>query len=159
MPCFLLDVPAGNVLVTENYHGKIADFGSMKSLLLATSTGTANQAGSAVSLTSGVGTPLYMAPEVIRGGVYAQAADAWSFGVLLWELMEERSPDLLAELGDTGRGPTLPLLLAQLDAGSRLKIGEDWPQWSRQLVADCFATTPDGRPSFNAMLAIIESAG
>ncbi len=35
--------------------------------------------------TSGIGTPLYMAPEV-ETGVYNDKADVYSFSILLWEV-------------------------------------------------------------------------
>ena len=37
-------------------------------------------------LRSKVGTPFYLAPEVVRGGGYGLAADVWSLGCLLYEL-------------------------------------------------------------------------
>ena len=39
-----------------------------------------------------VGTPFYVAPEVVRGGGYGLAADAWCLGCLLYELATSRSP-------------------------------------------------------------------
>jgi len=43
-------------------------------------------------LRSKVGTPFYLAPEVVRGGGYGLAADVWSLGCLLYELASSRSP-------------------------------------------------------------------
>lgn len=39
-----------------------------------------------------VGTPLYMSPEVLRGGGYSWKSDVWSLGCLLYELAMLRSP-------------------------------------------------------------------
>lgn len=39
-----------------------------------------------------VGTPLYMAPEQIRGGIVSGATDLWSVGVVLHELLAGRPP-------------------------------------------------------------------
>ncbi|MFK7999925.1 MAG: serine/threonine-protein kinase [Polyangiales bacterium] len=39
-----------------------------------------------------VGTPLYMAPEQIRGGIVSGATDLWSVGVLLHELLAGHPP-------------------------------------------------------------------
>ena len=39
-----------------------------------------------------VGTPLYMAAEVLRGDEYSWESDLWSLGCLLYELAQLRSP-------------------------------------------------------------------
>ena len=41
---------------------------------------------------SKVGTPLYMAPEVIKGKAHDYKADVWSLGCILYELMALKSP-------------------------------------------------------------------
>ena len=48
-------------------------------------------------LTMGIGTPRYMAPEVItttEGArlAYGPSADVYSFGMLLWEVMRPSPP-------------------------------------------------------------------
>ena len=41
---------------------------------------------------SKVGTPLYMSPEVLRGGGYSWKSDVWSLGCILYELAMLQSP-------------------------------------------------------------------
>jgi len=74
------DVKPGNMLLQRNDGQptvdqiKLADFGIAKLL---------EAAGSARTV---VGTPLYMAPEMVSGRAYAAAGDAWALGVCLYEL-------------------------------------------------------------------------
>lgn len=37
------------------------------------------------------GTPLYIAPEILRSGTASRSADVYSFGVMLWELFHGMS--------------------------------------------------------------------
>lgn len=54
---------------------KIADFGFCKEMMNNELTQTM------------VGSPIYMAPEVLKGSVYDNRADIWSLGVILYEML------------------------------------------------------------------------
>jgi len=41
---------------------------------------------------TGVGTPFYLSPEIVRGEPYGPASDAWALGVCLYELASLRRP-------------------------------------------------------------------
>ncbi|KAI1731702.1 protein kinase domain-containing protein [Ditylenchus destructor] len=74
------DVKAGNILLTDSGTVKLADLGSASLLCPAQSF---------------VGTPYWMAPEVILAmdeGQYDERADIWSFGITCIELAERRPP-------------------------------------------------------------------
>jgi serine/threonine protein kinase len=63
-----------NVLVTEFLRAKISDFGTSYALSADSSDDVAMAA---------VGTPLFCAPEIMRGEAYNASADVYSFGLLL----------------------------------------------------------------------------
>ncbi|KAJ3589578.1 hypothetical protein NHX12_010423 [Muraenolepis orangiensis] len=74
------DVKAGNILLTEPGQVKLADFGS---------------ASIASPANSFVGTPYWMAPEVILAmdeGQYDGKVDVWSLGITCIELAERKPP-------------------------------------------------------------------
>jgi LRR receptor-like serine/threonine-protein kinase FLS2 len=164
------DLKSGNALITEQDRAKIADFGTIRQLLvgrskkgahgsevrsMAAPAGPPAGAPSSLELTAGKGTPLYMSPEVIRGGDYNQQADVWSFGVLLWEIAAQRAPDLLEQEG-VSRGPLLGRLLNLLDAGKRLHIDAGWPEWWSALAVQCWACTAGDRPKFEEVVRVVE---
>lgn len=39
-----------------------------------------------------LGTPLYMAPQVLEGGGYSSKCDIWSLGILIYEMVFKRTP-------------------------------------------------------------------
>jgi serine/threonine protein kinase len=63
-------------------HTRHSDFGSTR------------EVGEEISAnyTKGVGTPVYMAPEVLDDRGYSMAADVYSFGILLHEMYTEKEP-------------------------------------------------------------------
>ncbi|KAA0154766.1 hypothetical protein FNF29_02295 [Cafeteria roenbergensis] len=126
------DMKPQNCLLMSAARGasvKLCDFGFARSMSLRT-----------LALTSIKGTPLYMAPEVVRERPYDHRADLWALGVIVFELAAGEPPfyassiytlvnritadevrypsDMSAELRSFLEG------LLQKDAAARL----DWPQ-------------------------------
>eukprot|EP00658_Telonema_sp_P-2_P018633 TRINITY_DN17304_c0_g1_i4.p1 TRINITY_DN17304_c0_g1~~TRINITY_DN17304_c0_g1_i4.p1 ORF type:complete len:317 (+),score=84.85 TRINITY_DN17304_c0_g1_i4:319-1269(+) len=81
------DMKPENVLVCDDGHLKLTDFGLAKMGV------TAMYGGDGGDVTQSlVGTPEYLAPEILSRQSYGKACDWWTIGILMFELMVGRTP-------------------------------------------------------------------
>jgi hypothetical protein len=126
------DVKPSNFLVDDNLRCKITDFGLSQ---------IRHRGERLIDRSGAVGTPLYMAPEVLNGAPFNEKSDMYSFGLVLWVLitgevpyhdLDDLSNDSFADAVCGGHRPALPA---------------DIPPSLRRLVKDCWADDPSARPT------------
>ncbi|XP_065201638.1 serine/threonine-protein kinase Tao [Planococcus citri] len=127
------DIKAGNILLTENGTVKLADFGS---------------ASIKCPANSFVGTPYWMAPEVILAmdeGQYDGKVDVWSLGITCIELAERKPPyfnmNAMSALYHIAQNDT-PVLQSP-----------EWTDIFRHFVDSCLQKNPTERPSAGKLLS------
>eukprot|EP00040_Diaphanoeca_grandis_P037276 m.241994 g.241994 ORF g.241994 m.241994 type:complete len:462 (-) comp33785_c4_seq12:709-2094(-) len=157
------DLKADNCFVDTNFRVKVADFGTGKiqsQINIAneeTDPHTTKSPALVIehrTLTKGIGSLLWMAPEVLRGEKIAAdvgfAVDIYSFGILMWEIWARARPwdnlegegiefsSKLERVVNDGQRPELPLDCVDIDA----------PVGYAPLMKMCWTTAASERPSF-----------
>jgi serine/threonine-protein kinase len=125
------DIKPGNILLSGR-NALVTDFGIAHALEVA--------AGEAEMATGGlvIGTPAYMAPEQLAGGV-DHRADLYAAGLVLYEMLEGRPP--------FPPGSPRELVLARLAADVPGLSRGDCPPGLAALLRRCLAPDPADRPS------------
>jgi mitogen-activated protein kinase kinase kinase len=90
------DIKPENILLDHNGVIKYVDFGAAKVIAKQGKTLVADPTGKGGRQNSMTGTPMYMSPEVIKGGAPANArhgaVDIWSLGCVILEMATGRRP-------------------------------------------------------------------
>uniref|UniRef100_A0A8D0ABQ7 non-specific serine/threonine protein kinase n=1 Tax=Sander lucioperca TaxID=283035 RepID=A0A8D0ABQ7_SANLU len=126
------DVKAGNILLTEPGQVKLGDFGSASIVAPANSF---------------VGTPYWMAPEVILAmdeGQYDGKVDVWSLGITSIELAERKPP--LFNMN------AMSALYHIAQNESPILQSNHWSDSFRNFVDSCLQKIPQDRPTSDVLL-------
>lgn len=157
------DLKSDNCLVDNKFHVKVCDFGAgrLRTRKQRLDPHVDTWGNKSKSLTAGVGTPLWMAPELVIQGKnrqYTNAVDVYSFGIVMWELLTCKTPwdeeiedtnmfkfrAALEEALANGQRPTLPKYTDESTYASYVS-----------LMKQCWATDPDDRPTFGSVSGLL----
>ena len=128
------DLKSGNIFLMKSGIVKLGDFGIAKGL-----QSTWEKAKTLV------GTPYFLAPEIITNKPYDAKCDIWALGVLLYELMTFRMPF---------NAVSLPLLSIKINRGVYKPPPSSYSSEIRDLLKKCLTVNPDQRPSIDDILKL-----
>ncbi|XP_010770373.1 ephrin type-A receptor 3 [Notothenia coriiceps] len=134
------DLAARNILVNSNLVCKVSDFGLSRVL---------EDDPEAAYTTRGGKIPIrWTAPEAIAYRKFTSASDAWSYGIVLWEVMSY------------GERPYWEMsnqdVIKAVDEGYRLPPPMDCPATLYQLMLDCWQKERNNRPKFEQIVSILD---
>ncbi|ETI37191.1 TKL protein kinase [Phytophthora nicotianae CJ01A1] len=133
-PIIHRDLKPKNILLTDTLEAKISDFGLSRT----------RREG---FMTAGVGTPYWIAPEILEGKRYTELADIYSFGVVLSELDTCKTPFSDVVTAEGKKPKPLQILHWVLDGRLSPSFTDKCPRWIRSVGMQCLQHDPGLRPT------------
>ncbi|KAM3837633.1 ephrin type-A receptor 3 isoform 1-T1 [Vipera latastei] len=134
------DLAARNILINSNLVCKVSDFGLSRVL---------EDDPEAAYTTRGGKIPIrWTSPEAIAYRKFTSASDAWSYGIVLWEVMSY------------GERPYWEMsnqdVIKAVEEGYRLPPPMDCPAALYQMMLDCWQKDRNNRPKFEQIVSILD---
>ncbi|KAM6446691.1 ephrin type-A receptor 6 isoform 1-T1 [Liasis olivaceus] len=134
------DLAARNILVNSNLMCKVSDFGLSRVL---------EDDPEAAYTTSGGKIPIrWTAPEAIAYRKFSSASDAWSYGIVMWEVMSY------------GERPYWEMsnqdVILSIEEGYRLPAPMGCPAALHQLMLHCWQKERSHRPKFTDIVSFLD---
>nr|XP_024217440.1 insulin receptor-like [Halyomorpha halys] len=129
------DLAARNCMIREDLVVKIGDFGMARDIYETDYYRKGNK---------GLLPIRWMAPESLNDGVFSSRSDAWSYGIVLWEMATLASQPY--------QGMSNEQVMAHVVSGNKLDLPPIYPKPFKTLMLWCWKWKPKFRPSFLQIL-------
>ena len=136
------DLKPGNILIRgdvtmspSEWSANIADFGLSREY----------KEGDNLTM---VGTPYFCCPEIIMCEEYDETADAYSFGILLYDMLTFRNGGIRGARWGGKRYSQVNVV-----KGFRPQLPDNTAPWLQEMIKSCWSVRPSERPSFKSMVA------
>jgi len=136
------DLKPENVFLDENMEARVGDFGLSRMFK------------PDITMTAGVGSPLFMAPELCDDSEeYDDSVDVFAFGVLIYTSFTPR-------MEFEGMIPCRTVYQVKncIAAGKRLKRQPEIPEAFWQLIVQCWDQSPSKRPTFKGIVELMRGS-
>ena len=131
-----------NIAFTIDDEVKLIDLG------LSTCVRKRKNLSDVYQLTGNTGSLRYMAPEVALRLPYNEKVDVYSFGIILWQMAEDKVPY---------KGFTKEEFMSQVVKKSyRPPISKQWPMEFSNLLRKCWDREPANRPTCSQILETLD---
>jgi len=142
------DIKTLNVLVTKDYHCKLADFG-----LSRTDTTT-----NLNSLMQCKGTYAYIAPEAYTGEKATTYTDIYSLGIIIWEIFTRLVKKKYERpYGEFKIRVEFTILVQVAQEGLRPTLPNQFNDKLKQIIQKCWSQKKEDRPTTDQILIDIEA--
>ena len=162
------DLKLENVLLDNNWEARLTDFGLVKAIAVPKAyervarRSVVTTEPEAYVMTGGTGSLKYMSPETAFGDPATEKVDIFSFSICAWELWARRPLLLMRHKTVKHHGAQVkveytPKLWARDSAkGKRAELPDRWPNFIRQMIADCWQQEAAKRPSAADIMKMLE---
>jgi serine/threonine protein kinase len=133
------DLKSSNILIDDNWKIKIGDFGLSRFYKPDDHEDNRGR----------IGTPHWMAPEVLKGEKYETSADIFSYGMILWEIITQEIPYY-------GINPYQVISLVA-DKKQIVKVPEQGNNTLRKIVKKCIQYEPEQRPKLDEIVEYLQN--
>jgi len=145
------DLKSPNLLVTEQWHIKLCDFGLSRF----------NTAENIDTMKQMRGTFAYCDPEVYNGGIFTAASDIYSLSIIIWEIVNRLLKHKYDQPYSEHKHLTFDfqIIIQAAKEDLRPTIPSSCPPIFKELITQTWDKAQKARPSLEQVVASLDQAG